>query len=524
MSAAPKAVEPILADDPALNAWLRAELDRFRAEDAPQPQPLPDDVKIKAAVARLAKFGPVKLERALKEEAPALGCSVSALKAEVVLSRKAADVKEEISGRPFEIKTPEPWPEPVDGARLLDDLAATFRRFVILPEHGDVTAALWTIHTYAFHLAHITPILVTDSPEKGCGKTTLRDVLAALVRCALATDGISPAALFRVIEKWQPTVLLDDFDSWGKENDELRGVLNTGYRKGGVYVRCVGDDSEPRAFNTFAPKCVNLIGKLHPTLHDRAIMITLRRKLRGERVESLHGFDGETLRRQCARWVTDNAEQMRNAEPHTPEGLFNRRADNWRPLLVLADAASGDWPERARRAALAAIESDTDSEGLGVMLLADIRAVFDSKGLDRIATETLIEALIRMDERPWADLTHGKPLNPRGLSRLLKPFEIRAGSIRLDDGRTPKGYMRGWFDDAFTRYIPDLSATTPQTEKTRHFHANLSATSAEGVADEKPQKTLENKACGVVADLEPPAPEEGDPGPFGDTTTWTDAL
>ena len=107
---------------------------------------------------------------------------------------------------------------------------------MVLPEHGDTIAALWTLHTYAFERGHITPILVVEPPQKGCGKTTLRDTLAALVRATLSTDGISTPALFRVIEKWRPTVLLDDFDSWGRDNDELRGVLNTGYRKSGVYV------------------------------------------------------------------------------------------------------------------------------------------------------------------------------------------------------------------------------------------------------------------------------------------------
>ncbi|MHB8455360.1 MAG: DUF3631 domain-containing protein [Acidiferrobacterales bacterium] len=454
-------------------------------------------------MARLVKLGPVKFDLAVKEEAAKLGCTIDALKREV---KKARGDDETASGRSFEIQAPEPWYDPVDGARLLDDLAATFRRFVILPKHGDSIAALWTLHTYAFHFGRITPILVISSPDKGCGKTTTRDVLAAVVRSALSTDGISSAALFRVIEKWKPTVLLDDFDSWGKENDELRGVLNTGYRKGGVYVRCVGDDSEPRGFATFAPKAINLIGHLHPTLHDRSLVITMRRKLRGEVVESLHSFDGEVLRCQCARWVADNAERIQAINPPMPEDLFNRQADNWRPLLALADVAGGDWPERARQAALAAINTDIDNESLGAMLLADIRATFEASGLDRITTENLLEVLTDNDERPWVEFSHGTPLSSRGLARLLRPFDIRSGTIRLDDGRTPKGYMRGWFEDAFARYVPlDLSATTPQSQKTRAFGENQSATGAEGVADGKCEKELENKGCGAVADTNPKA-------------------
>ncbi len=480
---------------------VRACIERAATATPETGQAVPSDVEIADTVARLAKLSPIKFDRVAKDEAKKLGCTLEALKKEVRKARGDGEGTE--SGQPFEIKNPEPWPDFVNGVRLLDDLAATFRRFVVLPEHGDAIAALWSLHTYAFELGHITPILVVCSPEKGCGKTTLRDMLAQVVRSTLSTDGISASALFRVIEKWRPTVLLDDFDSWGRENEELRGVLNTGYRKGGVYVRCVGDDQEPRAFVTYAPKCINLIGRLHPTLYDRAVTITMRRKLRGEAVDSLHGFHGEELQRKSARWVQDNAKRIEVASPKMPEGLFNRQADNWRPLLALAEVVGGHWPELARQAATAAINADTDNESLGVMLLADIRTVFEVKESDRLRSEDLLEALNGLDERPWSECVNGRPMNSRKLAKLLKPFEIRPDSIRLDDGKTPKGYLREWFADAFTRYLPDeISATAQQRGKTRDFRENLSATPSEPVADEKCKKSLENRACCGVADVE----------------------
>lgn len=458
----------------------------------------------KGVIAELAKLSRVAYDQVRKVKAESLGIRESTLDAEVAKARGDDDGAINGNGQPFEIKAPEPWHDPVDGARLLDDLAATFRRFVILPEHGEIIAALWSLHTYAFALSHITPILIIASPDKGCGKTTMRDVLAGVVRSALSTDGISAAALFRVIEKWRPTVLLDDFDSWGRENDELRGVLNTGYRRGGVYVRCVGDDSEPRGFITFAPKAINLIGRLHPTLHDRALVITMRRKLRGEAVVSLHDFDGEELRRQCARWVADNAEYIRTRCPQMPEGLFNRQADNWRPLFALADTAGGDWPERARQAAQAAINTDTDNESMGVMLLADIRATLEAKGLDRITTESLLEVLTGMEERPWVEFSHGKPMTARHVARLLKPFGVLPGTIRMPSGGTAKGYHLSAFADAFARYLMDSSVTPSQTCKTRHFCDSASVTNNSSVTDTKRHEQLENKHCDAVTDTEPP--------------------
>ncbi|MDA8362974.1 MAG: DUF3631 domain-containing protein [Gammaproteobacteria bacterium] len=472
---------------------------------------VPDQAR---AVDFLATLSPIEYDRRRDALADVLSCRVSSLDTEVAQRRPQAAAQDGGQGRAFTITEPEPWPHPVDGAALLDELASVFRRFVVLPDHGDTIAALWALHSYAFDRGHITPILVIDSPEKGCGKTTLRDVLAQLVRSALSTDGISSAAVFRIIEKWRPTLLLDDFDSWGRENEELRGVLNTGYRKGGAYVRCVGDDSEPRGFLTFAPKCINLIGRLHPTLHDRAVTITMRRKLRGEAVESLHGFDGEELRRKCARLVQDNGHHIEVGNPAMPQGLFNRQADNWRPLLVLAEIAGGQWPEKARRAALAAVNSNTDNESLGVALLADIREIFGARSADRLPTDMLIRHLVAIEEKPWGDL-RGNPIDSRSLARLLRPFGILPGTIRIGE-KTVKGYHLDRFEDAFGRYLASESVTTSQPCKTSHFLENSSVTRSTPVTDRNAENALKNGHCDAVTDTDPFPPEEGDPGPFGD--------
>ena len=335
----------------------------------------------RAAVERLAKLPLNEYDYVREAEAKALKVRVSTLDKAVAKARGETNEETNGQGQPFTITEPEPWPEAVEGAALLDELAATFRRFVVLADHSYTIAALWVLHTYAFALGHVTPILAVVSPEKGCGKTTLRDTLAALVRAALSTDGVSAAALFRVIQKWRPTVLLDDFDSWGKDNEELRGVLNTGYRKGGVYIRCVGDDQDPRGFTTFAPKCINLIGKLRPTLTDRSITITMHRKLRGERIDSLHEFDGAELQRKSARWVADNEGAIKTARPDMG-ALFNRQADNWRPLLALAAVAGGDWPKRATAAVAATLDDDDATASSGVMLLGDIRDLFERRAME----------------------------------------------------------------------------------------------------------------------------------------------
>lgn len=153
-----------------------------------------------------------------------------------------------------------------------------------------------------------------------------------------------------------------------------------------------------------------------------------------------------------ARWVADNAERIRGAEPDVPSGLFNRAADNWRPLLAIADVAGGEWPARARQAVQSA--RPDDDESTRILLLADIRAIFAERAADRLASAELVEALVAIEGRPWAEWKNGKPITTNGLARLLAPFKIVPATIRVGD-RTPKGYLLSQFEDAFIRYLPD---------------------------------------------------------------------
>src|SRR5215470_9380330 len=235
--------------------------------------------KTDAIIARLAALPPLEYDRVRKAEAEKLGVRVDTLDSEVRKARGDSAVE---SGAGCAVMFPElePWPEAVNGAALLDDLTATFKRFVILPEHADIALALWVLHTYTIEAASASPILASVSPEKRCGKSTLLDLLGRLVSRPLPTSNILPAALFRSVEKWHPTLLIDEADTFLKDNDELRGVLNSGHTRGSAFViRTVGDDHEPRRFSTWGPKAIAMIGALPDTLADRSITIPMRRKL-----------------------------------------------------------------------------------------------------------------------------------------------------------------------------------------------------------------------------------------------------
>ena len=197
-----------------------------------------------------------------------------------------------LQGHAIVLPEPEPSANPVDGAVLLDEIVSAIQRYVVLPLHAARACACWVVHTFLAEHFLVSPRLSISSPTKGCGKTTLLDVLYRLVLRPLLASNVTPAAVFRVIEKYKPCLLIDEADTFLGINDELRGILNSGHRKGGAVLRVTGDDLEPRQFATFAPCGIALIGTLPPTLADRSIPVELNRRRPNEPVEIVPSRQG----------------------------------------------------------------------------------------------------------------------------------------------------------------------------------------------------------------------------------------
>jgi putative DNA primase/helicase len=369
------------------------------------------------------------------------------------------------------VAPPAPWPGPVDGASLLSDVEAAILAHAVLPDGAAVAMAMWILHTYCLDAAAITPRLAIISPTKRCGKTTVLKLLGTLACKPLAAASLTPAVLYRVVEAFSPTILVDEADTFLAEQDELRGILNAGHdRHSAVVPRCVGDDFEPKVFRVFGAVAIAAIGKLPDTLMDRSVVIEMKRKAPSEKLQKLRRRQREALAalpRQCARWAADNVKALSDREPELPDDLDDRAADNWEPLLAIADQAGGPWPERARATALLLSGGRADSAetgDAGVQLLADVRAVFVNNAIDRSTTKSLLAALADLEGRPWAEWNRGRPITPRQLGTLLGRFGIKPGTIRVGDA-TPKGYVLSDLTDAFGRYLPDGSATSATASK-----------------------------------------------------------
>jgi len=351
------------------------------------------------------------------------------------------------------------------------------------------------------------PRLAITSPTKGCGKTTLLTLLSKLCRKPLRSGSTTPSVLFRVVEILHPTFLLDESEKFLEIGSEFHALLNQGHAKGDFALRNVGDNHEPRMFDTFCLAAFARNGRIPDDLEQRSIVIELQRRLPGESLDVLRddrADDLHTLARTCARWSDDYVDDISSIEPDMG-GLINRTADNWRPLFTIADLIGLDWPARIREAADTLIGTEPDSDDS--VLLADIKSNFEAKDADRLSSEEICEALVAMEGRPWAEYgKSAKPISKNQLAKRLKRFKIVPDSVRIG-GKTPKGYYRHQFQEAWDRYLSLTPQETPSETQHRNNVDEMGTTVAFQSATEKAVLRFENSEkppsnghCCVVAD------------------------
>lgn len=420
-------------------------------------------------IKRLSKLPPIEYERARTDEAKRLGIRASTLDAEIKAARASMPAQD--ASQPF--KEVEPWPEPIDPAELFNELSATIKRYIVCSKETADAAALWATMTWFIDVVMVAALLLITAPEKRCGKTQFLSVLWKLVKKPLAASSISPAALFRSIDAWRPTLLIDEADAFMKDNEELRGLLNAGHTRDSAYViRVVGENFEPKAFSVWGAKAVAGIGHLADTLMDRGIVLELRRKTAGENVQRLrHAGDGlfDEMASKLARFSVDYAGAVIAARPSLPPELNDRAQDNWEPLLAIADIAGIEWSHRARAAAIKLSGHTEHTLSIGVELLLDIQEFFDTSNKTKVYTADIVQALTADAEKTWATYNRGKPMTPKQLTRRLGEYGISSKQMRVGY-ENKKGFERAQFEDAFSRYL-----STPPDEIETSIQPNIHA-------------------------------------------------
>jgi hypothetical protein len=312
--------------------------------------------------------------------------------------------------------------------------------------------------------------------------------------------------MFRTIEKYSPTLLIDEADTFLKDNEEMRGVINSGHTRAGAYVirlEKVGDTFEPVRFSTWGPKAIGMIGTLPDTIEDRSIVIQLSRKTPGEKIIKTgldFAEDSIGIRARCRRWADDNITRLKSISVAVPASGNDRRDDNWLPLFTIANVIGGDWPEKAAKS-MQQLVSISDDDAISTKLLFDIQSIFENSFVQQIPSSELVEKLQGLQESPWDDWNRGRGLKANGLARLLKPFNIKPKTIRINTKATAKGYTLKSFEDAFKRYIPRKSTVTPsQTNDFNNLDENQNVTPDLNVTDRKRDNQLNLFDCNVVTD------------------------
>lgn len=398
------------------------------------------------------------------------------------------------------------------GTDALHEVDTFVRRFCVLPTEADhVAVALWIAHAHMVEHFHTTPRLALLSPEPGSGKTRVLEVLHLLTPEPMFVFSASVAAIFRTMAQQQTTLLFDEIDAvFGRrgkddQHEDLRALLNVGYRNGAKIPRCVGAQHDVQHFDVFAAVALAGLGDLPDTIMTRSVIVKMRRRAPHERVEPFrlreHEHQGHAIRDHLAQWAAEVGQDAGASWPAMPDGVVDRPAEVWEPLLAVAEVAGGEWPERARAACIEICGTRGNrGQSLGVRLLVDLRTVFG--GEDALSTDEILARLTGekphgddaegepafLANAPWGDLK-GAPLDARGLANLLRRYDVAPAKVRAAGGKPLQGYRRADLWDSWQRYAAPPESASPEHPE----QGEQSPAAAAGIRSER-------SGCSAAAD------------------------
>jgi putative DNA primase/helicase len=458
----------------------------------PPPVEVPDEgitPEERAEIDRLARLPTWQYEKQRKDAAKKFKVRLDLLDAAVEQTRRRIYGDEEDDtqqGQALNFVEPEPWPEPVDGYELVRAIGSAIRYNVVLAPEYLLILALWVLHTYLLEELKCTPRLIIRAATEGSGKTLLMTLLRYLVWRPLKSINMSPAALYRSIDKYKPVLLFDEasrtFEAehgTARETlDAIIAILDAGFEPGDSVVRAAGEDNDVRQFFVHSPVALAVLKKtkLPRTLVSRSIYIPLKKKLKSEWAVPFSRYHDieplQKLAQKARRWSEDNREQLRalliariereraNAGVVDDASLTNRLADKWRPLFAIAEA-TGLLSEVQYVAdcltKLDAMREEDASDLRGVLLLADCKRMFEEGNIsldDWISPLQISIHLNQLNERPWGSM--GRGITPHKVVTTLAEFDIFTQRPSTREARKRwdhRGYQRAQFEEAWRRYL-----------------------------------------------------------------------
>jgi putative DNA primase/helicase len=447
---------------------------------------------------RLASMASLDLARVLKDEAQKLGVTVGDLRNALKERNKSGNLEDSNSV----VEDLVPWEGPLDPVVIAHEIRKAVTAYAVVAPHVDTAVALWVMASYRLNEFRKFPLLNITAPEMNCGKSVIIDLLACYCGRALEVENISPSAIFRTIELCQPTLLIDEADSFLKGNEDARGILNSAHKRGGGVVRTVGDDHEPKKFSTYTPIAIAGIGGVHGTILSRCIVIHMERMGPDDYIDTMMASDepqAVAMRKKLLAWAADPIPG--GVSMQVPKTTNRRIMDCWNPLFVVAHLLGGDWPGLCQLAFKALNEREAEDDNPGSELLRDIRQVFEMEGGAAIHTSVLAEALLTLDDSRWGDWNRGRGINGKGIAKLLKPYQVKSRQIKIH-GVNKHGYQLASFERVFQKYCPippSPNATTLQPSSDEPCSVIANATANYQVADKNRLQPNNDGACSVVA-------------------------
>lgn len=407
-------------------------------------------------------------------------------------------------------------------AELLDGLASYFRRFVVLSDDQLAALVLWTAHTYVYEIADTTPYLIVTSAEKRSGKTRVIEAVQHVAHKPQTVTALTGPVLFRIVSQHRPTLLIDETDAIFKDSrggpsdrqEELRSILNAGYRRGTLVPR-VMPNHQIEWFEVFGPKLLAGIGHLPETVEDRGVNLRLTRKRPEDEVERFRFREvanGTThaLRTALEEWAPGARLALTGRYPTMPDALDDRAQDSYEILIALADFAGDSWGSSAREALVSLrTENVIERESHGVRLLKDLRLFATQLArMERIATVDLLSWLYREGEQPWEEWWGGSDSKKaaRRLALSLGEYGLKPGQFK-EDGEKKRGYEVGAILEALERYTEnDTVHTVPGEESglTMRVSGGTVLDSEGGSGTVLESADLQGSTVSTVSDAESP--------------------
>jgi len=382
--------------------------------------PIDEDIKA------LAKLKLHEYQAVRPKAAERLGLKLGALDEAVKEMRRELTNDKAVETESY-FEEVEPYDGVVDTKALLNEIREVVNDYLFLPPFADVIITLWIAHTHIYECFRYSSRLVFTSVDPESGKSRGLDVIEPLVPKPLLAHNITASAFCRVVEEYRPTLLLDEYDTYMKKNEDIRGIINAGQRFNGKHWKCVGENHKPTAFACYCPVAMAGIGKLHPTIWSRSHIIKMKP---AKPFEIKKDFDEDDLdhvklvRSKLVRWSLDNQDVLKNAKPKLHKSLKNRKKDSWKPFYAIAELGGDKWIDLAN----CTVEAMPKGRSLTFKekLLADIRYLFERDNLEQISSlsfevdsekfEGLTNKLNKLELRGYTNMNDGNGINSNNVA------------------------------------------------------------------------------------------------------------